>query len=199
MFVILNRNTLEVVEELADVEKRAILSVMEGSTASQHVDPVRTILERVHSDGPWRGCDCQGEDHERPLATPVRNHRGTLHWRVFATERVPHAESCVFHRSQCRQGGEDTWSGAPRRAPTGYFQVLRNAPPAPRVSAPSDAYQAQTGQGGRHRPALSRWLLQLVQLAGLNRLRPDATTLEPRRWRGEFCLIEFSRTSVRVR
>ena len=183
MFVLLDKKTLGVVEELSETQKRAIQAVMEGSTDRRNIEPVCRILDRAHSNGFWLGCDCQGDDRERPVAATVRNHTGTLHWRVLGDRPVQHSAHCVFHRTQVRERGENRTSDSPQRAPTGNFQVLRNPPPSTRLSVPSDSDQVQTGRGGRHSPALSRRLLQLVQLAGLNRVRPDATTLEPQNWR----------------
>ena len=95
---------------------------------------------------------------------------------MLVKRQVEHSKYCVFRRTraQCRQAAVRWNPSRPaRKAPDGWFAVLRDSAEDRRVSK-SDRHSAggNVKRKSVHRPALSQLQLMLMEKAGLNRIRP---------------------------
>ena len=92
---------------------------------------------------------------------------GTHYWRALGKPQLEHDGQCVFRREERAREYEAEAHREARHAPEGLVSVLRN-----------EAAEDGLGDGPRRRsrPALSRWLLRLLEEAGLTsvlRRQPD--------------------------
>lgn len=169
------RNLLRT-ENLSAAEQCAVLAVADGAGSAEFKETALAVMKRARASGLWLRCDCRSENGNRPLAAPCRNHRGTDYWRVLTGRHPEHDAGCVFHRTHARRPLETRWS-RPRKAPDGFFAVLRERAEDRRVSRPASGSKEQAEESGpAHRPALSRRLLMLMERARLNRL-PEADAI----------------------
>ena len=167
---------------LSAEEEHAIRRVAAGAGDEALEALVLEVMKRARQNRVWLGCDCRSEDGRRPAVAPCRNHRGTDYWRVLAGRHVPHAEGCVFHRTQARRRHEAVWNRPPVTAPDGFFAVLRDRAEERRVSQTGGRFEEEGERTGVRRPALLQHLLMLMDRTKLNRLPQADTFGDPNRW-----------------
>ena len=174
---LVHKGDLSVAQRLTDEEQHAIRAVAAGAE-SEHLEAI--VLEaigRTREARLWLGCDCRSENGRRPVVAPCRNLHGTDFWRVLVKRQVEHSKKdCVFRRTRAqRRQAAVRWnpSRPARKAPDGWFAVLRDSAEDRRVSKP-DRHSAggDVKRKSGHRPALSQLQLMLMERAGLNRIRP---------------------------
>ena len=174
---LVHKGDLSVAQRLTDEEQHAIRAVAAGAE-SEHLEAI--VLEaigRTREARLWLGCDCRSENGRRPVVAPCRNLHGTDFWRVLVKRQVEHSkDDCVFRRTRAqRRQAAVRWnpSRPARKAPDGWFAVLRDSAEDRRVSKP-DRHSAggDVKRKSGHRPALSQLQLMLMERAGLNRIRP---------------------------
>ena len=86
-----------------------------------------------------------------PVVTPCRKRHGTFYWKVLARGQVAHDAGCVFHRTRTRRLLDAArWNRPPRRAPEGFFVVLRARPRSSDSRAPAVAPRREAS--GRESP-----------------------------------------------
>ena len=185
---LVDKRDLSVVQILTSEEQNAIRAVAAGSESERLKYIVLKVIGRTHDAGLWLGCDCQSENGRRPVVAPCRNRRGTDFWRALVKRQVEHSKDCVFARTRAeRRLAAVRWnpSRAARKAPDGWFAVLRDSAEDERVSKP-DRRSAKDNveRKSAHRPALSQLQLMLMERAGLNRIRPGEDSKDPKSWRG---------------
>ena len=184
---LVDKHDLSVVLTLTFEEQNAIRAVAAGSESERLKYIVLKVIGRTHDAGLWLGCDCRSENGRRPVVAPCRNRRGTDFWRVLVKRQVEHSKDCVFARTRVqRRLAAVRWnpSRAARKAPDGWFAVLRDSAEDERVSTP-DGRSAKDSveRKSAHRPALSQLQLMLMERAGLNRIRPGEESKDPKPWR----------------
>ena len=155
-------------------EQHAIRAV----ASEEHVALALPVMKRARADGFWLGCDCRIEDSRRPFVAPCRNHRGTDYWRVLGGRHLPHDEGCIFHRTHVQRRHEVLWNRIARKAPVGFFAVLRDRAEEQRISRPGGRSGEERERTGIRRSALSQRLLMLAERANLNQL-PQADAMGP--------------------
>ena len=106
---------------------------------------------------------------------------------MLVKRQVEHSKDCVFARTRAqRRLAAVRWSPsrAARKAPDGWFAVLRDSAEDERVSKP-DGRSAKDNveRKSAHRPALSQLQLMLMEKASLNRIRPGEGSKDPKPWR----------------
>ena len=89
---------------------------------------------------------------------------------MLGGRHVPHYEHCIFHRTRAGRRDERLWNRPPRKAPEGYFGVLRDRAEEQRVSQPGGRSEEDGERTGVRRSAMSQRLLMLSVRTGLNRL-----------------------------
>lgn len=153
---------------LTPEQRDAVRAVARGGGDETAAALALAVIALARRDGLWLGCDCRDENGVRPVVAPCRNRHGTEYWRVLGYPQVGHSPGCVFHRATAPHRPEDRWNRSARKAPEGYFAVLRNAGECPVRSETDDRFEREAGTV--RRPALSRRLLMLLERAGLDRL-----------------------------
>ena len=183
---LVDRLDQSVAQPLTCEEQNAIRAVAAGEESEQLEIVVLEVMERAREDRLWLGCDCWSEDGRRPVSAPCRNHRGTHYWRKLVKRQVEHSKDCVFARTPAqRRLAAARWnpSRAARKAPDGWFAVLRDSPEDKRVSKPSGrSAGGDIKRKSAHRSALSQLQLMLMERAGLNRLRPGKKSEDAKSW-----------------
>ncbi len=173
---LVHKRDLSVAELLSPQVQHAVRAVAAGAESEQLKLQVRHVMERARADNHWLGCDCRSEDGRRPVVVPCRKSHGTYYWQVLGRGQLAHVEGCVFHRPPAqRREDADRWNRPPRRAPEGFFAVLRDQARAGelRVPRPGGGVGARGQRTRARRPALSQLLLMLLERAGLTRVRPN--------------------------
>ena len=187
MLDLVHKGDLSVAQRLTDEEQHAIRAVAAGNESERENFIVLKVIGRAHEAHLWLGCDCRSENGRRPVVAPCRNRYGTDFWRVLVKPQVEHSEDhCLFRRTRAqRRQAAERWnpSRPARKAPDGWFAVLRDSAEDRRVSKP-DRHSAggNVKRKSVHRPALSQLQLMLMEKAGLNRLRPGKKFEDPRPW-----------------
>ena len=179
-YVLMTKRDLSPESSLAPEEKEAIGGVVGGSANEAQEALALAVMRDARARGLWLGCDCRMEAGRRPAVAPCCNHRGTDFLRVLGGRHVPHDERCIFHRTHARRRDEGSRDRPPRKAPQGYFGVLRDRAEEQRVSQPGGRSDEGGERTGVWRSAMSQRLLMLNERAGLNRL-PQAGA-DPDRW-----------------
>ena len=183
---LVDKRDLSVVQTLTSEEQNAIRAVAAGSVSGRRKYIVLKVIGRTHDAGLWLGCDCRSENGRRPVVAPCRNRRGTDFWRLLIKRQVEHSKDCVFARTRAqRRLAAVRWnpSRAAKKAPGGWFAVLRDSAEDERVSKP-DGRSAKDSveRKSAHWPALSQLQLMLMEKAGLNRIRPGEESKDPKSW-----------------
>ena len=174
---LVDRRDQSVVQTLTYEEQSAIRAVAAGAESEQLEIVVLEVMGRAREARLWLGCDCWSEGGRRPVVAPCRNLHGTDFWRVLVKRQVEHSkDDCVFRRTRAqRRQAAVRWnpSRPARKAPDGWFAVLRDSAEDRRVSKP-DRHSAggDVKRKSAHWPALSQLQLMLMERAGLNRIRP---------------------------
>ena len=123
-------------EILSEEEERAIRAVAEGAANAVCAAADLSVIRRAREEGLWLRCACRSEDGRHPRVVPCRNSRGPHYWSARTGRHPRHDEGCVFNRMRLRSRRRPKWNRA-RKAPDGYFAVLRDQPEDRRVSLPS--------------------------------------------------------------
>ena len=183
---LVHKGDLPVAQRLTDEEQHAIRAVAAGAESERLKFIVLKVNGRAHEARLWLGCDCRSENGRRPVIAPCRNRYGTDFWRVLVKPQVEHSKDCVFRRTRAqRRQAAVRWnpSRPARKAPDGWFAVLRDSAEDRRVSKP-DRHSAggDVKRKSAHWPALSQLQLMLMEKAGLNRIRPGKKFEDPRPW-----------------
>ena len=185
MLCLVTKSNLRVERVLTEEEASALREpLLDHSTAAQAL----VVLIEARENGLWLRCDCRCENERHPLAAPCRLPKGAGYtWRVLrGAGRLQHDLDCVFYRESGDQLAERAWSRAARMPPEGYFAVLRSREDGKGLSEPFHG----PGEGGhrepgqRRVPALSRLLHQLMERAGLTRMRANEPDPDVSEWMG---------------
>ena len=182
VFVLVNKRDLSPESTLTAEAEEAIRRVLDGSGNEAQEALALAVMRNARARGLWVGCDCRSEDGRRPAVAPCCNHRGTDYWRVLGGRHVPHDEHCIFHRTHARCRDEGSRNRPPRKAPEGYFGVLRDRAEEQRVSQPGGRSDEGGERTGVWRSAMSQRLLMLSERTGLNRLPQAGAAGNADRW-----------------
>ena len=181
-YVLMTKRELSPESSLAPEDKEAICGVVGGAANEAQEALALAVMRDARARGLWLGCDCRMEDGRRPAVAPCCNHRGTDFLRVLGGRHVPHDENCIFRRTYARRRDEGSRNRPPRKAPEGFFGVLRDRAEEQRVSQPGGRSDEDGERTGVWRSAMSQRLLMLSERAGLNRLPQGGAAGDPDRW-----------------
>ena len=123
---------------LTPEQREAVRAVARGGGDETAASLARAVIALARRDGLWLGCDCREENGVPPVVTPCRNRHGTEYWHVLGYLQVVHSPGCMFHRAMARRRAETPWNRPARKAPEGYFAVLRNVSDDLDPSAPNE-------------------------------------------------------------
>ncbi|MDE0174816.1 MAG: hypothetical protein OYH76_21880 [Defluviicoccus sp.] len=166
---------------LTPEQREAVRAVARGGGDETAASLARAVIALARRDGLWLGCDCREENGVPPVVAPCRNRHGTEYWRVLGYPQVVHSPGCAFHRATARRRAGKPWNRPARKAPVGYFAVLRNVSDDVDPAAPNGRGEPEVRMV--RRPALSRLLLMLMERAGLNRLSIADRLSEETKWK----------------
>ena len=169
-YALVRKRDLSVVFPLKSEQMHAI-QIVENGGGDEHLKSiVGNVLERAREWELWLGCDCTQDGERRPVVVPCRSQRGNGYWRALGAPQIEHEEDCVFHRSRRRRAYDQLRNRKARQPPTSRFvAVLRKEAEEHRLAERVDRADGDRQGGERARPALSRWLLQLLVKAKLDR------------------------------
>ncbi len=171
---LVDKRDVSVAESLSPQVQNAVRAVAAGAESERLEALVLAVMKRARASSLWLGRDCRNEDGRRPVVAPCRSHRGTDYWRALVGRQVAHAEGFVFHRTRARRRRDAArWNRPPRKAPEGFFAVLRDQAEKQRVSRPGGRSEEEGEPTRVRRPASSQLLLMLMEKAGLTRVRPE--------------------------
>ena len=181
-FVLVTKPDPSPVSSLAPEEDEAIRRVVGGAGNEALEALALAVMKDARARGLWLWCDCRSEDGRRPVVAPCCNHRGTDYWRTLGGRHLPHDENCIFVRTHARRRDARLWNRPPRKAPEGYFGVLRDRVEEQRVSQPGGRSENGGERTGVRRSAMSQRLLMLIERTGLNRLPQAGAAGDAERW-----------------
>ena len=180
---LVDKRDLSPAEHLTAAEQDAIRAVAGGVGGEESEALVLEVMKRAREHRLWGGCDCRREDGRRPVVAPCRNDSGNHYWwRVLAGRHLRQDEGCVFHRTHIRLRDKALWDRPPRKAPEGFFAVLRDRTEDQRVSKPGGRRDGEAERTSVRRPAMSQHLLMLMDKTGLNRIRAAEESRAPGLW-----------------
>ena len=179
---LVHKHDLSYAATLSSGEQQAIRAVAQGDEGEEFEALVLHVVKRARKHGLWLRCDCGGEDGRWPLVAPCLSHCGTAYWRVLAGQHVQHDPDCFFYRRHANRSDKAQWDRSPRKAPEGFFAVLREPAQEQRVSRPGRRSKEKGDTLAGRRPALSQRLLMLMERAALNQLPPVDTLGDGSKW-----------------
>ena len=184
MLCLVTKSKLRVERELTEKEAEAVLDpLLDGSR-----ELALAVLREARENDLWLRCDCRIDIDDDPLVAPCRLPGGAGYsWRVLQGENRPrHLPNCVFYRESREERAERSWHRGARVPPEGYFAALQARKDGNSAvldtsevgTALTDPLQAPEEDGerepGRRRmPALPGLLSQLLEMAGLTRVRAN--------------------------
>jgi len=169
--------------------------------AGSHADEEAgiTLVQKARIGAKWIACDCLDADGRPPILTPAFLSEAETYYlrRLTSQKRPEHRTDCPFFREQATNRISNVIPlHAPAEPPSGYFSVLRPAPEKLAQRPDDDATDDRT----RHVsvPRLARLLWRLIELAGVNRLSPLSSQLEPPSIKREFAAITRAAAKIEI-